>query len=146
MPTSARLLEIVDALPLKEGIRVLEIGCGTGVAAREIVSRIKDVFVLGIDRSAKAIEQARKNSAAELSSGKLNFIHAAVEELELSESEQLFDFAFAVRVGALDGRHPEIEKEALKRIGRLLKKNGKIFIDGGSPLKELLAKSKREHA
>ena len=31
---SHRLLEIVEALPLKDGVRVLEIGCGTGVTAR----------------------------------------------------------------------------------------------------------------
>lgn len=36
---SKRLLEIVDALPLRDGIRVLEIGCGPGAMAREISRR-----------------------------------------------------------------------------------------------------------
>lgn len=31
-----RLTDIMDALPLKEGIRILEIGCGPGAMAREI--------------------------------------------------------------------------------------------------------------
>lgn len=31
---SQRLADIVDALPLKEVVRVLEIGCGLGAAAR----------------------------------------------------------------------------------------------------------------
>ncbi|MGH8432083.1 MAG: SAM-dependent methyltransferase, partial [Solimonas sp.] len=43
---SARLLAIVDALPLREGMRVLEIGCGPGAMAREIVRRIGDGHVL----------------------------------------------------------------------------------------------------
>ena len=45
---SNRLSEIVDALPLKEGLRVLEIGCGTGVAAREIAQRFVKIYVLAI--------------------------------------------------------------------------------------------------
>ena len=135
---SKRLKEIVDALPLKKGIRILEIGCGTGVAAREIVNRVDDIYVLAIDRSAKAIEQAKKNAEKEIEKGKLNFFQAKIEDFELPANEKPFDFAFAVRVGALDGRHPEIEKQSLEKIIKALKKNGEIFVDGGNPLKKIL--------
>ena len=134
---SKRLLEIIDALPLKEGMRVLEIGCGSGVAAREIVNRIGNGYVLAIDRSPKAIEQARKNSGSQIEKGTIRYIQSTVEAFELPETEKPFDLAFAIRVGALDGRHPEIEKEALQRIAKALKKGGKLFIDGGNPLKEI---------
>ena len=133
---SKRLEETVNALPLKEGLRILEIGCGTGVVAREIAARLNDVYVLGVDRSAKAIEQAVSLSRAEISTGKLHFQKAAIEEYEF-EGDQLFDFAFAIRVGALDGRYPEIEHRALSNIAKALKPNGKLFIDGGSPLREI---------
>jgi hypothetical protein len=43
----------------------------------------------------------------------------------------------AKRVGALDGRHPKIEKQALANISKALTKNGILFIDGGDPLKEI---------
>lgn len=134
---SKRIIEIIDALPLKKGIRVLEIGCGPGVAAREIVSRIEKGYVLGIDRSSKAIAMANKNSASDIACGKLRFIHSKIEDFELPLNEDPFDLAFAVRVGALDGRHPEIERKALERIARSLKPRGKLFIDAGSPLKEV---------
>ena len=134
---SKRLKVIVDALPLENGIRILEIGCGTGVAAREIVNRVEGIYVLAIDRSAKAIEQAKKNAEKEIEKGKLNFLQSKIEDFELPANENPFDFAFAVRVGALDGRHPEIEKQALEKITTALKKNGEIFIDGGDPLKKL---------
>jgi SAM-dependent methyltransferase len=134
---SKRLLEIVDALPLKEGIRVLEIGCGPGAMAREISRRIGKGYVLGIDRSAKAIRQALAGSKPEIAAGKLSFIQYAIEEFELSSDEKPFDIAVAVRVGALDGRHPEIEKQALLQIAKALKKKGKLYIDGGNPLKEI---------
>ena len=69
--TSARLAEVVAALPLRSGMRVLEIGCGAGAAAREVLSRIGDGSVLAIDRSAKAIAQAMAASARELAAGRL---------------------------------------------------------------------------
>ena len=134
---SQRILEIIDALPLKGGISVLEIGCGPGVAAREIVNRIDDIYVLAIDRSAKAIEQAKKSSIKEIESGKLTFIQSKIEDFEPPATAKLFDIAFAIRVGALDGRHPQLEKMALEKISRSLKKSGRLFIDGGDPLKEI---------
>lgn len=140
---SSRLAEIVEALPLKPGIRVLEIGCGTGVAARQIANRIGKGHVLGIDRSAKAIEQSTKGSQAEINKGILSFRQTKIEDFELSNGEKPFDIVFAIRVGALDGRHPEVEKQALLQISKVLKKNGKLFIDGGNPLKEILLESKQ---
>ena len=134
---SPRLREIVEALPLYPGVRVLEIGCGPGAAAREIASRIGDGRILAIDRSAKAIEQAIKASENEIVSGCLSFRKVAVENLELYPNEELYDIAFAVRVGALDGRHPEIGQLAFQHIAKALKPTGKLFIDGGNPLQEL---------
>jgi hypothetical protein len=54
--------------------------------------------------------------------------------------------AIAVRVGALDGRHLEIEKQSLIRIAKALTKKGKLFIDGGNPLKEILLDEYRTNA
>jgi cyclopropane fatty-acyl-phospholipid synthase-like methyltransferase len=132
---SARLAAIVDALPLRAGLRVLEIGCGPGAAAREIARRIGDGHVLAIDRSAKAIAQAKAASAAEIKSGRLRFRQAAAEELEVGEAP--YDIALAVRVGALDGRHPEAGRSAKRRIAAALTARGRLFIDGGNPLREI---------
>ena len=60
-----------------------------------------------------------------------------IENFELLPGEELFDIAVAIRVGVLDGRHPEREKESLDRISKALKKNGNLYIDGGNPLKEI---------
>lgn len=134
---SPRLEAIVEALPLRPGIRVLEIGCGPGAAAREIATRIGNGHILAIDRSAKAIRQAINASRDEISSGHLSFRQVAAENLTLEADERPFDIAFAVRVGALDGRHPMIGQAALPRIAKALTKNGKLFIDGGEPLREI---------
>jgi SAM-dependent methyltransferase len=136
MPSlSPRLAAIVAALPLRPGMRVLEVGCGPGVAAREVARRLGDGHVLGIDRSKKAIALARAGSKAELASGQLSFRCVAVEDFELSSDDAPFDLAFAVRVGGLDGRHPEAFERACARIAAALKPRGKLFIDGGDPLR-----------
>lgn len=132
---SPRLLTIVDALPLKPGMRVLEIGCGPGAAAREIARRIGNGHVLAIDRSAKAITRAKGASRAEIAAGILSFRTVAIEEFELEAGEAPYDIAIAVRVGALDGRHPEIETKAKQRIAAALRPRGQLFIDGGKPLR-----------
>lgn len=63
--------------------------------------------------------------------------HVAVEHLALSGGEQPYDIVFAVRVGALDGRHRKAGELALRRIASVTTRNARLFIDGGDPLREL---------
>ncbi|AOF89956.1 class I SAM-dependent methyltransferase [Sinorhizobium sp. RAC02] len=132
---SPRLLDIVDALPLEPGQRILEIGCGPGAMAHEIAHRIGDGHVLAIDRSETAIRQAVARSSAEIASGRLAFRCIVAEDFVLEPGEMPFDLAVAIRVGALDGRHPEAGRRARARIAKALVAGGQLFIDGGKPLK-----------
>ncbi len=134
---SPRLAAIVAALPVRPGMRVLEIGCGPGVAARALLARLPRGQVVALDRSPRAIEQAIAGSGAELAAGRLEFRCVAIEDFVLAEGEPRFDLAFAVRVGALDGRHPSAGLRALDRLRAALKKSGRLFIDGGDPLEEV---------
>lgn len=134
---SPRLRAVVEALPLRPGMRVLEIGCGPGAAARAVARRIGAGHVLAIDRSERSIRQVIAGCAEEISAGRLSARCVAVEDLILLDGEPPFDLAFAIRVGALDGRHPELEKRALTRISAALRPDGRLFIDGGDPLREL---------
>jgi cyclopropane fatty-acyl-phospholipid synthase-like methyltransferase len=134
---SARLMAIVGALPLRPGLRVLEIGCGPGAAARAIARRIGDGQVLAIDRSPAAIAQATASSGAEIAAGRLRLRLVAIEDFALEPGEAPYDIALAVRVGALDGRHPAAGRVAIRRIAAALTPEGRLFIDGGDPLREL---------
>ena len=118
-------------------MRVIEIGCGPGAAARAVAARIGNGHVLAIDRSARAIAQAEARSATEIAAGKLSFRVVAVEDLQLLPGEQRYDLAFGVRVGALDGRHPEAGLLARARLRAALNPGGRLFIDGGDPLREI---------
>ena len=134
---SPRLAEIVNALPIRPGMRVLEIGCGPGAAARAVAARLGTGHILAVDRSAKAIAQAEQQSATEIASGRMRLRQVSAEELVLLPGEDPFDLAFAVRVGALDGRHPGAGREALARIAAVLRPGGRLFVDGGRPLREV---------
>lgn len=135
MPLSARLLAIVDALPLRPGMRVIEIGCGPGAMAREIAARIGDGHMLAVDRSATAIAQAKSACAAEIASGRMSLRQSAAEDFALLPGEKPYDLAVAIRVGAFDGRFPEAGKIAFARLTKALVPGGVLYIDGGDPLR-----------
>lgn len=81
--------------------------------------------------------QAQAASGDEISSGRLSLRPVAAEDFTLAPDEAPFDIAFAVRVGAFDGRHPEAGRRARQRVAAALSPRGRLFIDGGDPLREL---------
>ena len=120
-------------------MRVIEIGCGPGAAAREVANRIgPDGHVLAVDRSTTAIERLVSSSTDLMDSGRLRARVARADELTLEPDEKPYHLAFAVRVGVLDGRHPAHRDLALQRISAMLLPSGRLFIDGGDPLTELV--------
>ncbi|SDS03240.1 SAM-dependent methyltransferase [Agrococcus carbonis] len=131
---SARLTAVLRALPLREGMRVLEVGCGSGALARAIAAEVgASGSVLGVDRSPTAIQAAERAS----DHGSLDFRVAAVERFRLMGREQPFDLVVAIRVGALDGRHPELEAEALERLRAATVPGASLYIDRGDPLERV---------
>jgi hypothetical protein len=67
----------------------------------------------------------------------LAFRRVAAEDFLLAKGEERFDLAFAVRVGALDGRHPAAGRKALAQLRAALKPGAPLYIDGGDPLRRL---------
>jgi SAM-dependent methyltransferase len=132
---SDRLAAVVDALPLRPGMRVLEIGGAPGAAAKAVAGRIGDGHILVIDRSAAGVARTERNAATEIAAGRLSVRHVAAEDFGLLPGEPPFDLAFAVRVGALDGRHPQAGVRARKRIAAALTPTGQLFIDDRNRLR-----------
>lgn len=133
MTLSPRLLSVVDALPLRPGMRVLEIGGAPGAAAREVARRVGPTgHVTVLDRSVNGIALTRRALADEIDEGRVSTICAAVEDFE--PGSERFDLAFACRVGALDGRHPALYDEALRRLREAVVPGGGLYVDTGDPL------------
>ena len=101
---SERLRKVVDELDIQPGDRVLEVGCGHGVAAGFVSEQLEGGRLTAVDRSAKMIEAARHRNAEHVATGRAEFIVAELEHLDLGERR--FDKVFAVRVG-LFHREPE---------------------------------------
>jgi hypothetical protein len=108
-----------------------------GAAARAIASRLDRGHILAIDRSAKAVGQARAAAVDEIASGRMTVRQIAAEDFELQPYEAPYDLVLAVRVGALDGPHPNAGARVLWRIAQATTANARLFIDGGNPLREL---------
>ena len=92
-----RLLAIVESLDLAPSARVLEIGCGHGVAATHVCERLDTGCLTAVDRSPKMIEAARRRNVAHVRAGRAEFLVMALEDLDLGERR--FDVIFAARVG-----------------------------------------------
>jgi len=92
---SERLRAIVDGLALRPGERVLEIGCGHGVAATFVCEG--GARLTAVDRSPKMIEAAARRNAAWVEAGTAEFLVASLEDLDLGDRR--YDTIFAVRVG-----------------------------------------------
>jgi ubiquinone/menaquinone biosynthesis C-methylase UbiE len=101
---SERLRSIVDQLDIRPRDRVLEIGCGHGVAATFVCERLEGGHLTAVDRSPKMIEAAMRRNAAWIDAGTAEFLVADLEALDLGDRR--FDKIFAVRVG-LFHREPE---------------------------------------
>jgi trans-aconitate methyltransferase len=94
-----RLVWAVETLGVQPDDRVLEIGCGHGVAVSLVCERLDGGSILGIDRSAKMIETAGRRNAEHVAAGRAAFQVAALHEADLDDSR--FGLAFAIHVPVL---------------------------------------------
>ena len=111
MKVSERLLDIVEELDIRPDSRVLEIGCGHGIAATMVCERLETGRLVAVDRSAKMIAAAAKRNRLFIKDGRAEFMVAELENLDLGDRR--FDIVFAVRVG-LFHREPDRARESVE--------------------------------
>lgn len=75
----------VDLLDIQSGDRVLEVGCGPGVALQHVLTKTADVRVAGVDHSGLMIQHASRRNAAALRDGKLSLHVGGLEALRSFE-------------------------------------------------------------
>jgi ubiquinone/menaquinone biosynthesis C-methylase UbiE len=121
---SQRLAWAVDTLDVQPGDRLLEIGCGHGVAVSLICDRLAGGRITAVDRSPKMIEMARKRNRAH--ADKVRFIVSTIERADLGD--EVYDKAFAVHVAAL-----EKPGDALEVVRRRLVPDGRLYLFSQAP-------------
>ena len=110
---------------------------GVAAAPPEVATQLLDLVQPVTPRGAQAPFVDQGISAVQIGDGRMSVRQVAVEEFRLRDDEEPFDLAFAVRVGALDGRHPRAGERALARIREALTPTGRLYVDGGDPLREV---------
>ncbi len=122
MKVPERIRWAVDLLDPGGAERILEIGCGPGVAAALICPRLTSGRLLAIDRSAVAIERTTRRNADHIVSGRLDVrcctLDAATTSLDPGSFDRGFDKAFAVDVNLFWVRDPGAELQGLRRVLR----------------------------
>jgi ubiquinone/menaquinone biosynthesis C-methylase UbiE len=88
----------VEALAVEPDDRILEVGCGHGVAVSLVCERLAGGHIVAIDRSPKMIAAAARRNRAHAAAGKASFAVATFEEADFGDRR--FDKVFAFHVAA----------------------------------------------
>jgi len=106
---------------LKDGMRVLDVGCGPGYTSFQIAKLVKNGSVTGIDISSELISEARK-IRKKLRTGNISFVRGNAHSLRFPDSS--FDFVHARFLF----QHLSSPGAVLRGISRILKPGGRICI------------------
>jgi SAM-dependent methyltransferase len=112
----------VRLLAIQPSDRVIELGCGPGVAIAALANTAIRGQVVGVDHSPVMIRQARRRNRAAVRAGRVRLIISPVENLSISDGR--FDAALAVNTV---GMWPD-PTVRLREIARLLRPRGRIAL------------------
>ena len=119
---SERLAWAVDTLAPDPSDRVLEVGCGHGVAVSLVCERLTAGRITAIDRLEKMIEMAARRNRDHVAAGRAVLKTAALEEADFGGER--FDKVFAFNVAPF-WLEP---KQALDIVGRQLSPDGTVYL------------------
>ena len=94
-----RLVWAVETMDIRPQDRVLEVGCGHGVAVSLVCDCLESGRITALDRSAKMIAAAEARNREHVASGRAELIATPLESADLGDRS--FDKVFAVHVRAL---------------------------------------------
>ncbi|MFJ8887744.1 methyltransferase domain-containing protein [Streptomyces sp. NPDC102402] len=111
------------------GLRVLDLGCGTGASTRALLRAAPYARITAVDASAGMLERAR----AKRWPPNVRFVHRPAEDLPTTDDDGSYDAVFAAYLF----RNVAEPGEVLKAVGALLRPGGRLLIHeyslSGSP-------------
>lgn len=113
---------IEKELPLKAGMRVMEIGCAEGGVLKAFVER--ECIGTGVELQTGRFEIAKKVFAEELQSGQVSLVNKDIYDVDI-EREMPEKFDLIVLKDVIE--HIHNQDKILKRLREFLKPNGYIF-------------------
>ncbi|AFZ38310.1 Methyltransferase type 11 (plasmid) [Stanieria cyanosphaera PCC 7437] len=106
---------------LKEGMQIVDLGCGTGTISIAIAKKFPNADILGVDCSERLLDSARQLQKQKHLTN-VKFVLGDVYALNLSNG--VSDFVY----GRLLFQHLAEPVKALKEIARVLKPEGKVCL------------------
>jgi ubiquinone/menaquinone biosynthesis C-methylase UbiE len=120
------LSAILDFIPVRTGMKILDLGTGSGYLAFALAKRYPDVSVTGLDIVSRTLEENRKKAENETLTN-IRFVSCNGIDLPFADSE----FDIVVSRYALH-HFPEIGK-SISEVARVLKRPGCFFISDPAP-------------
>lgn len=119
---------VVDMAEIKDGERILDVGCGTGSLLIEIKNKYPKAEVVGIDPDPNILHIA--HNKLEQAGVNAQLKQGVVQELPFPTSS--FDLVTSTLV--FHHLPTEVKRQAIKEIYRVLKENGRFLLaDFGKP-------------
>jgi SAM-dependent methyltransferase len=119
---SERFVWAVDTLEVRPAERLLEVGCGHGVAVSLVCERLTTGTITAIDRSPKMVEMASRRNREHVGAGRAVLEAVALEDADLGN--QRFDKVFAFNVAPF-WLQP---KAALGAVRKHLARDGAVYL------------------
>ncbi|MDH7564093.1 MAG: class I SAM-dependent methyltransferase [Candidatus Bathyarchaeota archaeon] len=101
-----------EILGLKQGMKVLDAGCGTGAVARKMAAKVSPGEVYGIDIDSLFISEAKKLATNE---GIKNIVFELGDVDDLKQSDGTFDVSYC-RLVLMHVKNPVKTVSELKRV------------------------------
>lgn len=116
--------EIIETLPLKKGMKCLDIGCGPGRVSLPLAQKIAEMggSVTGLDIQAEMLAKTSKR-AKELNIQNIDFVQGDIHQIPI---EQVYDVALMICV--LGEIPKDVHEAVLKKIVSHLQPGGLISI------------------
>ena len=120
------LNKILDKVTLNDGMKLLDLGTGSGYLAFEAAKRNRNVYIIGLDIVEEALKSNRKK-AKEDNIHNIDFI--TYDGLKFPFEDNTFDY---ITARYCIHHFPAIE-ETFKEVSRVLKSGGILFISDPVP-------------
>src|SRR5438093_8437925 len=137
---SERFVWAVNTLEVRPADRLLEVGCGHGVAGSLVCERLTTGTITAIDRSPKMIEMATRRNREHVDAGRALFEAIALEDVDLGDRR--FDKVFAFNVAPF-WQQPE---RALGAVREHLARDRAVYLSWDAPLRAGASPGSRERA
>lgn len=115
---------VIEQLGVREGMRVLEIGCGPGADAARVLALLGSAgSYVGVDASTVMVRQAAARNREALRQGRASFVlRDLADGLELAP--ETFDIAFSVNCAQF---WPDLTL-GLRELGRVTRQGGRLVV------------------